>query len=101
MMAGVISPVVRMGGQLEESCSTTANFDWLAIFGLAVGGLMQDEDDWDSDEIKTVIGGEGQGGDRGREELLASGIAVTVIAWLLLWVGSEEGTEGRWDSLVN
>jgi hypothetical protein len=62
---------------------------------------MEDEDDWDGDEIETAIGGEGQGGDSGGEELLASGIAVTVIAWLLLRVGSEEGTEGWRDSLVN
>ena len=33
--------MVRMGGWLRESCLTTANFDWLAIFGLEVGGLME------------------------------------------------------------
>jgi len=46
------------GGRLGESCSTVANFDWLAIFGLMEGGLSEDEDDCDGEGTATVIGEE-------------------------------------------
>jgi hypothetical protein len=63
---------------------------------------MDDDDDCDSEETVT----DGRTGDRDREDSVDSGLGEWVItvtdtatARLLLQVGSEEGTDGLWDSL--
>jgi hypothetical protein len=65
-------------------------FNWLAILGLTGACFRGDDEDYEGDNM-AAGSGTGESG-RSREE--DGTVTVMACAWLLLWVGSEEETDG-------